>query len=136
MSRQKPDRIILFDGVCNLCNSSVQFVIKRDPNMLFRYAALQGGFSRRKLAEFNEIESDSKSVVFIDDDKIYFKSDAILRIAGYLTGAWPLMKAFLIFPRFIRDGLYDFIGRNRYKWFGRQESCMIPDPKLKELFMD
>ena len=134
--KAKTDKIILFDGVCNLCNSSVQFVIKRDPKKQFRYAALQSEFAQNKLAELNQPIPDIESVIFIHGENVYYRSNAALRIAGHLSGGWPLMKIFLIFPRPIRDAVYNYIGKNRYKWFGKQDSCMIPTPELKELFLD
>lgn len=136
MSRQQPDKVILFDGVCNLCNRSVQFVIRHDPNMVFRYASLQSEFARKRLAALNQPTSDMESVIYIDGDKVYYKSDAALRIARCLDGAWSLLTVLLIIPRCIRDGVYGFIGKNRTRWFGRQESCMVPDPELKFLFLE
>ena len=129
-------KIILFDGVCNLCNGSVQFVIKRDKNRVFRYAALQSAIAQEELKTRNEPLPDIESVILIDGDKVYYRSDAAIRIAKHLGAAWPLMQVFLIVPRFIRDAVYNFIGKNRYKWFGKQESCMIPTPELKNLFLD
>lgn len=129
-------KIILFDGVCNLCNGSVQFIIKRDKKRVFRYAALQSDVASKELSTRNEAITNIESVILIDGDSVYYRSDAALRIAKHLGSAWPLMQFFLIIPRFARDGLYNFIGRNRYKWFGKQESCMIPTSELKGLFLD
>ncbi len=134
--RNNQHKIILFDGVCNLCNSSVQFVIKRDKNSAFRYAALQSERAVKELKARNEPIPEIDSVILIDGDNVYYRSDAALRIAKHLSGAWPLMQVFWIIPRFIRDAVYNFIGRNRYKWFGKQDSCMIPTPELKALFLD
>jgi len=128
-------KIILFDGVCNLCASSVQFVIARDPKRIFRYAALQSDFAQNLLHTLNQPKADIESVIFIDGDTVYYRSDAALRIAKHLSGAWPLMGVFFIFPRFIRDSVYNYIGKNRYRWFGKQESCMMPTPELKSLFL-
>lgn len=128
-------KIILFDGVCNLCNSSVQFVIQRDSNKVFRYAALQSDFAKNLLESLNQSAPDVESVILVDGETVYYRSNAALRIAKHLNGAWPMLSIFLIVPRFIRDAVYNFIGRNRYKWFGKQESCMIPTPELKELFL-
>jgi predicted DCC family thiol-disulfide oxidoreductase YuxK len=125
----------LFDGVCNLCNSSVQFVIQRDSNKVFRYAALQSDFAKNLLESLNQPAPDVESVILVDGDAVFYRSNAALRIAKHLKGAWPMLSIFLIVPRFIRDAVYNFIGRNRYKWFGKQESCMIPTPELKELFL-
>ena len=128
-------KIILFDGVCNLCNGSVQFVIQRDSNKVFRYAALQSDFAKKLLESLNQPAPDIESVILVDGNSVYYRSDAALRIAKRLSGAWPMLSIFLIVPRFIRDAVYNFIGRNRYMWFGKQESCMIPTPELKELFL-
>ena len=128
-------KIILFDGVCNLCNGSVQFVIQRDSKKVFRYAALQSDFAKKLLESLNQPAPDIESVILVDGNSVYYRSDAALRIAKRLSGAWPMLSIFLIVPRFIRDAVYNFIGRNRYKWFGKQESCMIPTPELKELFL-
>ena len=128
--------IILFDGVCNLCNASVQFVIKRDKKRLFRYAALQGDTAQKLLANSNSPGLDLNSVVLVENGKVYDRSTAALRIARHLSGGWPLFYAFIIVPKFLRDGVYNFIAKNRYKWFGKQESCMIPTPELKSLFLD
>lgn len=128
-------KIILFDGVCNLCNGSVQFVIKRDPKKVFRYAALQSDFAKNLLESLNQPAPDVESVILVDGEAVYYRSDAALRIAKHLNGAWPMLSVFLIIPRFIRDAVYNFIGRNRYRWFGKQESCMIPTSELKSLFL-
>ena len=128
-------KIILFDGVCNLCNSSVQFVIKRDKNSVFRYAALQEEVASRELTKRNEPIPEIDSVILIDGDKVYYRSDAALRIAKHLSGAWPLTQVFWIVPRFIRDAVYNFVGRNRYKWFGKKDSCRMPTPEERARFL-
>ena len=125
--------VILFDGVCNLCNKSAQFIIKRDKNKKFRFAALQSAYAAKHLAGKNIVGLDS--VVLLQNDKVYTQSNAALRIAAQLEGAWPLLYVFIILPRFLRDGVYKFIAKNRYKWFGKQESCMLPRPELKDLFL-
>jgi predicted DCC family thiol-disulfide oxidoreductase YuxK len=134
--RTEPTRIILFDGVCNLCNRSVQFVIKRDKKRLFRYAALQSNVALEELQARNEPVPNIESVILIDGNKVFYRSDAALRITKYLGAAWPLMQVFYIIPRFIRDAIYNYIGKNRYRWFGKRESCMIPTPELRSLFLD
>ncbi len=130
--------IILFDGVCNLCNSSVQFVIKRDKKEQFRFAALQGEFGRQVLDQYkNKLPARTMdSFILLEKDDLYTQSTAALRVARRLPGGWRLLYAFMIVPRFIRDGVYKLIARNRYKWFGKKESCMIPSPSLKARFLD
>ena len=132
----KNEHIVLFDGVCNLCNGSVQFIIKRDKKRVFRYATLQSEFARNLLKARGEPVPDIESVILVSPAGVYYCSDAALRIAQKLSGAWPVLSIFRVVPRPIRDAIYNYIGRNRYKWFGKQESCMIPTPELKSLFLD
>lgn len=128
-------KIILFDGVCNLCNSSVTFVIKRDKKDAFRFAALQSEVGQQLIAKFNIDTAQTDSIILIDNDKAYVKSSAALRAARSLSGAWPLLYGFMIVPRFLRNWVYDYIAKNRYKWYGQRESCMIPTPELKAKFL-
>lgn len=129
-------KIILFDGVCNLCNGSVQFVIKRDKKDAFRYAAIQSEVGAQLIAERHIDTSQVDSIILIEPGVAYFtKSDAALEIAGKLGGLWKLTSVFKWIPKSIRDVIYDFVARNRYKWFGKQESCMIPTPELKTKFL-
>jgi len=129
-------KIILFDGVCNLCNSSVQFVIKRDKNDVFRYAAIQSEVGHQLITERHIDTTQVDSIILIEPGVAYFtKSDAALEIAGELGGLWKLTSVFKWIPKSIRDVIYDFVARNRYKWFGKQESCMIPTPELKAKFL-
>ncbi|MBX2828376.1 MAG: thiol-disulfide oxidoreductase DCC family protein [Flavobacteriaceae bacterium] len=128
-------RIILFDGVCNLCNSSVTFVIKRDKKNRFKFAALQSDIGQ-ELISHHGIDTDKvDSIIFIENGKAYTKSTAALRVSKYLGGAYPLMMAFMIVPPFIRNWVYDWVARNRYKWYGKKESCMIPTPELRSKFL-
>ncbi|ANH60830.1 thiol-disulfide oxidoreductase DCC family protein [Dokdonia donghaensis] len=129
-------KIILFDGVCNLCNGAITFIIQRDKKDIFRYAPLQSEIGK-ELAEKHHIDLNKvDSIILVTEDKAYAKSTAALRIAKQLSAGWPLLVVFLILPRFLRDGVYDFIARNRYKWFGKKEACMIPTPELKSKFLD
>jgi predicted DCC family thiol-disulfide oxidoreductase YuxK len=125
---------ILFDGVCNLCNHSVQFIIRHDPRSKFRFAALQSGFGMAQLAHFGIAPGMLNTVILIQHGKAYQKSNAVLEIAKNLSGLWPAMYIFKLIPRFIRDGVYDLIAKNRYKLFGRRDECMIPTPELKSRF--
>ncbi|WP_378174951.1 thiol-disulfide oxidoreductase DCC family protein [Aquimarina sp. SS2-1] len=130
-------KVILFDGVCNLCNGAINFIIKRDKNDVFRYASLQSEIGK-KLAQERGIDASKLDTILLIEPsmKYYHKSTAALRIAKQLSGGYPLLSVFLILPKFLRDCVYDIISKNRYKWFGKKESCMIPTPKLKALFID
>ncbi|MDH7445641.1 thiol-disulfide oxidoreductase DCC family protein [Aquimarina sp. 2201CG14-23] len=130
-------KIVLFDGVCNLCNGAVNFIIRHDKNDVFRYASLQSDIGRTLAEEFNIDTSKLDTILLIEPKKNYYhKSTAALHIARQLSGGYPLIFVFLILPKFLRDSVYDFIAKNRYKWFGKRESCVIPTPKLKALFID
>lgn len=128
--------IILFDGVCNLCAWSVQFIIKRDPRGLFRFAALQSPVGQRLLAERGADARVLDSVVLIEGARWYARSDASLRVARHLSGGWPLLALLRVVPRPLRDWAYEIVARNRYGWFGRQQACMLPTPALRERFLD
>jgi len=136
MMVEENKKIILFDGVCNLCNNAVTFVIKRDRKDIFRYAAIQSDIGQKLITNAKINPETIDSIFLISNGKCYYKSNAALRIAKHLSGAYPLLFAFLIVPKFIRNWVYDFIAKNRYKWFGKKESCMIPTPALKSLFID
>lgn len=127
--------VLLFDGVCNLCNSSVQFILARDPKAKFRFASLQSDEGQALLQEFEDRPSDLSSVVLIEDGQLYARSDAALRVARQLSGGWPLLYAFIVLPRALRDAVYNWIARNRYRWFGKRDSCMIPSPELRSRFL-
>ncbi|MGV0969869.1 MULTISPECIES: thiol-disulfide oxidoreductase DCC family protein [unclassified Empedobacter] len=132
----KTRKIILFDGICNLCNQSVQFVIEHDKKNQFRFASLQSDFGQNFLKENNLDATQFDSVVFIEDDKFYTKSSAALKISKYLDGITSLLTIFMIVPKPLRDVVYSFIAKNRYRWFGKQESCWLPSPELKAKFLD
>tara|TARA_R110002020_G_scaffold155322_2_gene336277 strand:- start:800 stop:1207 length:408 start_codon:yes stop_codon:yes gene_type:complete len=135
LNSEKKHKIILFDGVCNLCNSSVIFAIKRDKSDVFRFAALQSEIGEQLTSKYNIDTSKTDSIILIDGEKYYEKSSAALHIAKYLSGGWPLLYFFIILPKFIRDSVYNFIAKNRYKWYGKKESCMIPTPELQAKFL-
>jgi len=129
-------KVILFDGVCNLCNSSVQFVIKRDRKDMFRYTALQSEVGQKMIGERGIDTSQVDSILLIEPGVAYYtKSDAALKIGQSFGGGYVLLAIFTWIPKSIRDAIYDFVARNRYKWFGKQESCMIPTPELKAKFL-
>lgn len=128
--------IVFFDGLCNLCNGAVQFIIERDKKNLFLFSSLQSDFSQQKLAEFKLHEIRHDSILLLENGKVYDQSTAALRIAKKLNGLWPLLYGFIIIPAFIRNVVYRFIARHRYQWFGKQESCWVPTPALKSKFLD
>ena len=128
--------IILFDGVCNLCNSTVQFVLKRDPEGIFFFAPLQSQIGQDLIAAFGKSGTLPDSFVLItDSEHLYIESEAALRVAQRLGLPWSLLGGFLIVPSFIRDGVYRFIARNRYRWFGRTDTCMMPKPAWRDRFL-
>jgi predicted DCC family thiol-disulfide oxidoreductase YuxK len=129
-------QIVFFDGVCNLCTGSVQWIIRRDPHAKFRFASLQGDAGKAFLQQHQLTTGRFNSIILVDNNKVYFRSAAALRITGKLSGAWPLLQALLIIPPFIRNAVYDWIARNRYRWFGKKEACWIPDVLLKDRFLD
>ena len=135
MNKQLTHSIILFDGVCNLCNGAVNFVIKRDPRNVFKFTPLQEKQGVLLLKKHAIDAQKLDSIVLIENGNVYIKSSAALRIARKMSNLWPLFFVLLIIPRFIRDGVYDFIAKNRYKWFGKKEQCIIPTPGLKEKFL-
>lgn len=128
--------IILFDGVCNLCNSAVNFVIKRDKKNMIQFAPLQSETAHVLLENCNIPAAEMKSFIFIEEGKPYTQSAAALKVCRYLTGLWPLLYCLIIVPRFIRDGIYKWIAKNRYKWFGQKNECMIPAPELQRKFLN
>ncbi|PRP66525.1 thiol-disulfide oxidoreductase DCC family protein [Nonlabens agnitus] len=129
-------KIVLFDGVCNLCNKAVPFIIEHDPKDQFRFAALQSEIGTSLLSKHQIDPAKIDSIILIKDDKAYIKASAALRIAKDLSGAISLVYAFVILPKFITNSIYDFIARNRYSWFGKKDNCMIPTPSLKSKFLD
>ena len=129
-------KIILFDGLCNLCNSSVQFIIKRDSKRQFKFASLQSSFGRKKLHAFGLSANELYSIILVNEESYLQKSDAALEIAKHLQQPWPLFYGFKIVPRFFRDWIYDLIAKNRYSWFGKKDSCMIPTQELKSRFIE
>jgi predicted DCC family thiol-disulfide oxidoreductase YuxK len=135
MGESNKKSVILFDGICNLCNASVQFVLKQDKNQQFLFASLQSDASAKLLLQDNNKNKSLNSIVLIDNDKIYKKSTAVLRIARKLGGFWMLFYTFIIIPNFVRDGLYDLIARNRYKWFGKKDKCIMYIPEYKNRFI-
>lgn len=126
--------VVLFDGVCNFCNSSINFIIKRDRKGYFKFAPLQSEIAQKLVGD--KIKPMPESVILIENGQTYDRSSAALLIAKKLDGLWPLLYIFMIVPKPIRDAVYNLIGRNRYKWFGKTEACMIPTPEVKSRFLD
>ena len=126
--------IILFDGVCNLCSGSVQFVIKRDPDQLFRFASLQSPFGQSVLEKFQLPVDNYRSFILLEHDKIYQRSTAALRVFSRIKG-WKWSRVFFGVPRFLRDAVYNLIANNRFRWFGKKESCWLPTPELQSRFL-
>ncbi len=127
--------IILFDGICNLCNSSVNFIIKNDSKEQFMFASLQSDAAKEILLQQNWEKNNINSILLVQDGNIFDKSTAALKIAKNLDGIYKLLYLFIIIPTFIRNILYDYIAKNRYKWYGKKDSCMIPTPELKKRFL-
>ncbi|WDL99515.1 thiol-disulfide oxidoreductase DCC family protein [Alicyclobacillus sp. ALC3] len=142
--------ILLFDGVCNLCNAAVQFVVRRDPSGRVRFAPLQSaaaaelldcragvpGVAQAGVARGDGADGEWNSVVCIDQGHVYTKSDAVLRVARYLRRPWSLVGWLRVVPRPFRDAIYDAIAKRRYRWFGRRTTCMVPDQSLKRRFLE
>ena len=126
---------ILFDGVCNFCNASINFIIDRDRKGIFKFAALQSEIGQELLKKFSLKTRDFDSIVALEGDKVYQKSDAALEIARKIDGIWKIFYIFKIIPAFLRNSVYDLIARNRYRFFGRTDACRIPTPELKARFL-
>lgn len=127
--------VIFFDGVCNLCNAAVQFILKRDKAAVFKLAPLQSAAAIQLLADQPVDVAASNSILLLEDGRIYRRSTAALRIAKRLSGAWQLLYVLIIVPAFFRDFIYDLVASNRYRIWGKQDSCMIPAPELQERFL-
>jgi predicted DCC family thiol-disulfide oxidoreductase YuxK len=128
--------IILFDGVCNLCAWAVRFIIERDPKGYFHFAPLQSDVGRSLLVEHEIDPANTDSFVLVENGLACTESTAALRVARKLSLPWPAFYAGIILPPFVRDPIYRFIARNRYRWFGKQDSCMIPTPELRARFVE
>jgi predicted DCC family thiol-disulfide oxidoreductase YuxK len=127
--------IVIFDGVCRLCDRSVKFILDHEASHTLRFTPLQSPAGARLMRQFGFDPDDAKTFVLIADGRPYVRSDAAMRIARYLSGGWRLLGAIGLIPRPIRDGLYNVVARNRYRWFGRFDACMVPTPELKARFI-
>lgn len=134
---QLPEKklVVFFDGECNLCNRSVQFILKRDRKDLFRFASLQGETAQVMLTDLALGNETKQSIILWEAGHLYRQSDAALRIAKHLNSFWSLLYGFMIIPAFIRNALYNYIARNRYKWFGKTGHCLIPSPEFQHKFL-
>lgn len=128
--------IILFDGVCNLCNGAVQYIIKHDKKNIFRFASLQSETGQKLLGQYDLKQNELHSFILIEKNKAYSSSTGALRVAKNLNGLWPLLYSYIIIPKFIRDSIYNLIASNRYKWFGKKDECMLPTAELKARFLN
>lgn len=126
--------LILFDGVCNLCNGSVNFILTRDNKDIFRFVPLQSEMGRKLTSKLKIDAKESDTVILIEGDSYWTRSEAALRIVKKLPGLWPLVYGFVIVPKCIRDFIYNIIARNRYRWFGKRENCMVPDSNITSKF--
>ena len=129
-------QIVLFDGVCNLCNGFVQFIIARDRKARFRFGALQSPEAHDLLHGSSVVPQDLSTVIYLRHGRVLTRSTAALSILRDLGWPWALCYAFMVVPPFIRNAVYGWVARNRYAWFGQQETCMIPTPELKARFLD
>jgi predicted DCC family thiol-disulfide oxidoreductase YuxK len=127
--------IVLFDGICNLCNGVVRFLIQRDKRNVFLFASLQSDAAQQLLKKHGLNPDVFDSIVVIDQGNVYERSDAALKIASYLPGFWSMVGIFKFIPRFFRDGIYNIVSRTRYSVFGKRAECMIPTPELKDRFL-
>lgn len=126
---------MLFDGVCNLCNGAVNFIIDRDPDRRFRFAALQSEAAKPLLAHCDLPPDALDTLVVVEEGRCYARSAAALRVVRRLAGAWWLLYALVVIPRPLRDAVYGWIVRNRYRWFGKSDECRVPTPELRERFL-
>lgn len=128
-------QIVIFDGICNLCNGATQFIIKRDTNNIFLFAAMQSDAAKKMLNEYVANREIPDSIILIKDKKIYEKSDALIEITTHLSGLWPILKISRVIPKKLRDCLYDWLAKNRYKIFGKRETCILPTTELQKKFI-
>jgi len=129
-------KIILFDGVCNLCDSVVQFIIKRDKADVFRFVAIQSEIGQEIIKHIGVDTTKTDSILLYEPGRsYYYKAEAALKIAGALGGIYSLLGFFSVFPKSLSNAVYDYIARNRYKWYGKKEECMIPTPEMKAKFL-
>jgi predicted DCC family thiol-disulfide oxidoreductase YuxK len=127
--------IVLFDGACNLCTSTVQFIIKRDPHGYFTFASLQSTIGRTLLEEYGLPPDALDTFVVVEGSRCFTRSDAALRVAQHLSGGWALLRGLSLIPKPMRDWGYTVIARNRYRWFGTHETCIVPSRDILDRFL-
>src|SRR5690606_27088641 len=127
--------IVMFDGICNFCNDSVNFIIKRNADAVFKFTPLQSDIAKELLSSFRMNTVDCDLIVLYEEGNIYVRSTAALRIIKRMNGFWKLLYVFIIVPPFIRDIVYNLVAKNRYRWFGKKDQCMIPTAKIKNRFL-
>lgn len=130
------DRLILFDGVCNLCSFWVGFILRRDAGKRFRFASLQSATGQRALGQAGLPGGELNTMVYVEGGRRYLRSTAVLRIARAMRGLWPLLYPLIVIPAPIRDLLYRVIARNRYRWFGKRDACWVPAVEVRDRFLD
>lgn len=135
-NNREADTVILFDGVCHLCQGAVKFIIKRDPRGIFHFASLQSAAADRLLEGKTPEGGFLNTIVLVEDGVHYTRSTAALRIARRLRFPWPLMYLFIVIPRPLRDAVYGWIAANRYRWFGKDDACMMPTPDIRKRFLE
>ena len=128
--------VVLFDGVCNFCNRAVNFILRHEKKAVLKFAPLQSEAGRRLARQYGLNSDQPESLVLIEEEKLYLRSSAALRICRYLRGGWPLMIGFIIVPTVIRDLVYRWIAANRYRWFGRRSQCMVPTEENRSRFIN
>ena len=133
---KEPNKILLFDGVCNLCNGTVQFVLRNDKNKDAVFSSLQSEVGQQILKENNLNRSEFDSIIYYRNKKVLIKSTSVLNLLKDMGGIWPLFFPLIIIPTFIRDFIYDWVAKNRYRWFGKAESCMLPLPEYRNRFYE
>ncbi|MFG6496151.1 thiol-disulfide oxidoreductase DCC family protein [Fictibacillus sp. UD] len=129
------EAVLLFDGICNLCNSSVQFILKHEKSSVLKFSAIQSEAGQKLLSRYNIDPVHTNSVILIKDGKVYTESDAVFATSQFLKFPFNLGKVLVIVPKPLRNFLYKKVAKNRYRWFGKKDSCMIPTPDLKNRFL-
>jgi predicted DCC family thiol-disulfide oxidoreductase YuxK len=133
---QIPEHVLLFDGVCNLCSGAVQFIIKHDKKSVIKFASLQSASGQELLKQYHINSETFNTMIYIQNQVVYTESNAALKIASTLGGLWKTAVVLYIFPSFIRNAFYRMVSRNRYRIFGKRETCMIPSPEIVSRFLD
>ncbi len=134
MNTQNP--VLLYDGLCNLCQTSVQFILKHNSKENIQFASLQSDFGKELVKNSTLPANYAESLVYVENGDVFVKSDAALKLAKHLHGVWKIGSVFLIVPTFIRNPIYDWVAKNRYRWFGKKEACWVPNATWKTRFLD